>query len=59
MSDVQERAELYSQAADVWMQDLPVIYIYHHKRFFGLDSGLEGFIPVPDGIIRVKGITAS
>ena len=59
VSDVAKRAELYSQAADVWMQDLPVIYLYHHKRFFGLDFGLEGFTPVPDGIIRVKGITAS
>lgn len=59
VSDVAKRTELYSQAADVWMQDLPVIYIYHHKRFFGLDSGLEGFTPVPDGIIRVKGIKGS
>ncbi len=59
VSDVAKRAELYSQAADVWMQDLPVIYIYHHKRFFGLDAGLEGFTPVPDGIIRVKGIKGS
>jgi peptide/nickel transport system substrate-binding protein len=59
VSDVQKRAELYSQAADVWMQDLPVIYIYHHKRFFGLDAGLDGFTPVPDGIIRVKGIKGS
>jgi len=56
VSDVAARNALYAQAADVWMQDLPVIYLYHHKRFFGLDADLEGFVPVPDGIIRVKGV---
>jgi len=56
VSDVAKRTELYTLAADTWMQDLPVIYLYHHKRFFGLDSDLDGFVAVPDGIIRVQGV---
>lgn len=56
VSDVAKRTELYTLAADTWMQDLPVIYLYHHKRFFGLDADLDGFVAVPDGIIRVKGL---
>ena len=58
VSDVAKRNELYTLAADTWMQDLPVIYLYHHKRFFGLDDGLDGFVAVPDGIIRVQGVKA-
>jgi peptide/nickel transport system substrate-binding protein len=58
VSDVAKRNELYTLAADTWMQDLPVIYLYHHKRFFGLDADLGGFVAVPDGIIRVKGMSA-
>ncbi len=58
VSDVAKRTELYTLAADTWMQDLPVIYLYHHKRFFGLDDGLEGFVAVPDGIVRVQGVAA-
>jgi peptide/nickel transport system substrate-binding protein len=56
VSDVAKRTEFYTLAADTWMQDLPVIYLYHHKRFFGLASALDGFVAVPDGIIRVQGM---
>ncbi len=57
VSDVGKRTELYGKAADIWMVDLPVIYLYHEKRFFGLSAGLEGFAPVPDGIIRLPGMS--
>jgi peptide/nickel transport system substrate-binding protein len=56
-SDPAKRTEFYSQAADLWMTDLPVIYLYHEKRFFGLASGIEGFQTVPDGIIRIQGVS--
>ncbi|MBN9023065.1 MAG: ABC transporter substrate-binding protein [Rhizobiales bacterium] len=56
VSDVAKRTAFYTEAADTWMQDLPVIYLYHHKRFFGLDDDLGGFVAVPDGIIRVQGV---
>jgi peptide/nickel transport system substrate-binding protein len=38
VNDVAKRTELYAQAADLWMTDLPVIYLYHEKRYFGLAS---------------------
>ena len=56
-NDVAKRAEFYAQAADVWMADAPVIYLYHEKRFFGLAAGIEGFRAIPDGIIRVAGVS--
>lgn len=57
VNDVAKRTELYGQAAERWMVDLPIIYLYHEKRFFGLDKDIAGFTPVPDGIIRVANIT--
>ena len=57
VNDVAKRTELYAQAADLWMTDLPVIYLYHEKRYFGLASGIKGFTPVPDGIVRVTGVS--
>lgn len=52
-----ERAELYSQAAEIYLKDLPVLYLYHPVWFFGYDSALEGFEPIPDGLIRITGVT--
>lgn len=57
VSDIEKRKEFYAKAAELWMADLPVIYLYHEKRFFGLNAAIEGFTPVPDGIIRVAGVT--
>jgi peptide/nickel transport system substrate-binding protein len=59
VSDVAKRTDFYAQAADLWMTDLPVIYLYHEKRFFGLASSIQGFVPVPDGIIRIANVTKS
>jgi peptide/nickel transport system substrate-binding protein len=59
VSDVAKRAELYSQAATIWMEDAPVIYLYHEKRFFGLRSNVGGLVLIPDGIIRIGGIKKS
>jgi peptide/nickel transport system substrate-binding protein len=58
-SDAAKRAELYAEAADLWMTDLPIIYLYHEKRYFGLASSIKGFVPVPDGIIRIQGVSKS
>jgi len=37
----------------------PVVAALDRRPVVGLDAGLEGFTPVPDGIIRVKGIKGS
>lgn len=58
-SDPAERAALYAQAADIWMAAAPTLFIYHPKLFFGYSTAVEGFVPVPDGLVRLDGVTLS
>jgi peptide/nickel transport system substrate-binding protein len=58
-SDDAERARLYEEAAQIYLEDLPVLYLYHPVWFFGYSADLEGFEPVPDGLIRIHGVRRS
>jgi peptide/nickel transport system substrate-binding protein len=56
-TDTAKRRDIY---ADVWKlqrQDLPLVYLYMAKNIVGMKKGLDGFEQVPDGLIRVRGIT--
>ena len=56
VSSVAERAQLYAKATELWMQDMPTVPLYHWKWFFAHKSGLAGFKPIPDGLMRVEGV---
>jgi peptide/nickel transport system substrate-binding protein len=56
-SDPAVRADLYAQAAAIWMADAPTLFIYHPKLFFGYSSAVQGFTPFPDGLVRLDGVT--
>ncbi|HET6182299.1 MAG TPA: ABC transporter substrate-binding protein [Acetobacteraceae bacterium] len=62
LDDAREHSELAVRKADyakVWeieRQDMPLIYLYIQKNIFGLKKNLEGFVAVPDGIIRLQGM---
>lgn len=49
----------YRAAMEVLEQDMPIVYIYHEKWIWALDSSIEGFVPYPDGMIRLNGVTKS
>lgn len=54
VADVADRRAFY---AKVWTQeraDLPLIYLWSGKNVVGLKKALTGFVPVPDGLIRVQ-----
>jgi hypothetical protein len=36
-------------------QDRPFLFLYHHTWFWATSEKLAGFVPYPDGIIRLKG----
>ncbi|AEB12960.1 ABC transporter substrate-binding protein [Marinithermus hydrothermalis] len=55
-SSFEERHELYRQAAERYLPDRHIIYLYHPKWFWGYRADLEGFRPFPDGIIRPEGL---
>jgi peptide/nickel transport system substrate-binding protein len=51
-----ERLAHYRGVAEHTLEDLPIIYLYHNKWLWAFSSKLEGFAPLPDGLIRPQGL---
>jgi peptide/nickel transport system substrate-binding protein len=56
-SDLRERAELYKQALEKFGRRRNIIYLYHENHIVAFPKALKGYRAVPDGLIRVKGVT--
>ena len=56
-SDIPARAALYTKVAEQTERDLPIIYLYAPKNIVGMSARLAGFDAVPDGLIRIAGMT--
>ena len=56
-NDPAARKALYDQAQTVLQDQLPMIYLYHQPWLYALAKGVKGFVPTPDGLIRLKGVT--
>jgi hypothetical protein len=35
-------------------QDLPITYLWTWKNMVGMSAKIQGFAPIPDGLIRVQ-----
>lgn len=57
IGDTALRQAEYAEAVELLLTDLPIAYLYHSQWIFAHDTGLEGFDPFPDGIIRLGGVT--
>ncbi len=56
-TDVATRRDLYAQ---VWRQersDMPLVYLWIARNIVGLRREVTGFVPVPDGLIRLQGVS--
>ncbi len=56
VTDINARRALYEK---LWMQeaqDLPITYLWTWKNIVGMSAKLQGFTPIPDGLIRVQGL---
>ena len=51
------RRAAYAKAVGVVLDDAPLIYLYHAKWIFAHRAGLRGLQAVPDGIMRMDGVT--
>jgi peptide/nickel transport system substrate-binding protein len=51
-----ERAKLYAEAAAIYLAARPYLFLYHLKWFWGTAANLAGFVPHPDGIVRLQGL---
>jgi peptide/nickel transport system substrate-binding protein len=56
-SDVAARKALYAHFWQIERQDLPLVYLWTAKNIVGMKKGLKGFVQVPDGLIRLRGVT--
>jgi peptide/nickel transport system substrate-binding protein len=59
MTDVAQRKALYGQMMTQEEQDLPITYLWIPRNIVGMSAKLQGFRPVPDGMIRVQGLELS
>jgi peptide/nickel transport system substrate-binding protein len=57
VSDQKERIELYRQAMDRFLARRNIIYLYHQNYIAAFPKSLKGYKAVPDGLIRIKGVT--
>jgi peptide/nickel transport system substrate-binding protein len=56
ITDPEKRRAFYHAAAEQWMADRPMLILYHYRWFWGMRTGLTGFEPSPDGLIRFSGL---
>jgi peptide/nickel transport system substrate-binding protein len=55
-ADPAKRKAVYEKAAKVLLTEIPILYLYHRKVLIAQTTRLEGFVPVPDGLVRVVGL---
>lgn len=53
------RKQKYDAAAKILNDDLPVIYLGHQSYIWAFKKGITGFVPYPDGMIRLQGVKKS
>jgi peptide/nickel transport system substrate-binding protein len=55
-SSLDERYELYKEAALRYLPNRHIIYLYHQQLFFPHTTRLQGFEAYPDGLIRFQDV---
>jgi peptide/nickel transport system substrate-binding protein len=56
VTDVPARQALYRDLTEVYLTDRPDIVLYHVRWLWGLSDKVSGFVPTPDGLIRLRGV---
>ena len=54
---VPERRAIYAKLWTAERKDMPIIYLWSPKNIVGLQKTVQGFSQVPDGIIRLQGMS--
>ncbi|MCA1645242.1 MAG: ABC transporter substrate-binding protein [Chloroflexi bacterium] len=56
VSDHAERKKLYSQAIQILRDESVAVFIVHPVEPKALSSKLQGYVPIPDGMLRFKDV---
>ena len=58
-TDIAQRRDLYRNVSEQTEKDLPLMYLYVGKFIVAMSKNVSGFVPVPDGLVRLQGMTMS
>jgi peptide/nickel transport system substrate-binding protein len=56
-TDVGKRRDIYAAIATLAQHDLPIDYLWTLRNLFGMSARVSGFRPVPDGLVRLQGVS--
>jgi peptide/nickel transport system substrate-binding protein len=56
ITDPAQRKAIYEKVTAQVLKDEPIIYLYHRKLLIAHTTRLEGYRPMPDGLVRVVGL---
>jgi peptide/nickel transport system substrate-binding protein len=56
-NDAAQRSKLFKDAVGHALKDRPIVYLFHRHLLWAYTNKLTGFHRVPDGIIRLQGLT--
>jgi peptide/nickel transport system substrate-binding protein len=51
-----ERIKDYATAAHIYLAERPQLFLFNYQWIWGMVSKVEGYVPNPDGIIRLRGV---
>jgi peptide/nickel transport system substrate-binding protein len=57
VSDVAGRRAIYTKLWTQEREDLPVTYLWSWRNIVGMSARVTGFVPIPDGLIRLQGLS--
>ncbi len=55
--DLAERKKIYAEIAAIVLKDRPIVYLFHRHWLWAYTNKLSGLRPIPDGLVRVQGLT--
>lgn len=52
----EDRKAAYADAADIWLTEGSVLYLYHRAMLIAHTTAVDGYVQLPDGLVRVVGV---
>jgi len=56
VTDMAQRKSIYEKLTKIEMEDEPILYLFHYRILIAHTTRLEGYTPMPDGLVRVVGL---
>jgi peptide/nickel transport system substrate-binding protein len=57
VTDSAQRKAIYERLTKLVLDEEPILYLYHRRLLIAHTKRLEGYRPLPDGLVRVTGLT--